>query len=102
MAVYKYNLSAVSADINKLNALANKVTGILTIDAQSQGEVIEKVKELASQLNDLQDALNSLIAVTAKATQASLNQMIELDEDFVEITEQSTSTNTLQVEIKDN
>lgn len=102
MAKYKYDVSAISADINKLNALANKGTTDLVIETQNAGSVIDKVNELIPQLNALHTALNGLIAATATATQATLNQMIQLDDDFTEITEESETVETIYVDLRDN
>lgn len=103
MAKYKYDISAISADINKLNALSNKATGILVIETQNEGDVIRKVRdELVPQLNELHNALNNLIAATATATQATLDQMIQLDDDFAEITEEDETIETIYVDLRDN
>ncbi len=102
MATYKYDVSAISTDINKLNALANKGTNELVVETQNVGSVIDKVKELIPQLNALHTALNGLIAATATATQATLDQMIQLDDDFVEITEEGETVETIYVDIRDN
>lgn len=101
MATYKYDVSAISTAINKLNALANKSMNDLVIETQNVGSVIDKVNELIPQLNALHTALNGLIAATAAATQATLDQMIQLDDDFAEITEEGETIETLYVKIED-
>ena len=100
MATYKYDVSAISADINKLNVLANKPVGELTIEAQNAGDVINKIKEFIQQLNALHTALNGLVSATAVATQATLNQMMQLDEDFKEIAEEGETIETIYVKIE--
>ncbi len=101
MATYKYDVSAISANINKLNSLANRTPCDLVIETQNVGDVIEKVKALVPQLNELHKVLNSLITATATATQATLDQMIQLDDDFKEITEEGETVETLYVKIED-
>ena len=102
MAAYTYDVSAISADISKLNALANKPVGELVIETQNIGDMADKVvNELVPQLNALHVALNKLISATATATQATLNVMIQLDEDFVEITESNSTVGTSDVRIDD-
>ncbi len=101
MATYKYDVSAISADISKLNALASKVPSDIVIETQNVGEVIEKIRLLVPQLNELHTVLNSLIAATATATQATLDQMIQLDDDFKEITEEGETIETIYVKIED-
>lgn len=102
MANYKYDVSAIGADINKLNALANKTPRDIIIETQNVGEVIDKIRLLVPQLNELHTVLNSLIAATATATQATLDQMIQLDDDFAEITEEGETVETIYVDIRDN
>lgn len=102
MATYKYDVSVISADINKLNTLASRNSTDLVIETQNIGSVIDKVNELIPQLNALHTALNDLIAATATATQATLNQMIQLDDDFVEITEEGDTIETIVVDIREN
>lgn len=101
MATYKYDVSAINADINKLNTLVSKPVGELVIETQNVGDVINKVKEFTQQLNTLHTALNGLISATAVATQATLNQMMQLDEDFEEITEEGETIETIYVKIED-
>ena len=99
MATYKYDVAAISAAINKMNALASQSTGELVIETQNEGDVIGKVKELVPQLNDLHTALNNLIVATATATQETLNQLVQLDDEFVDITEEGE---TIYVDIRNN
>lgn len=51
-------------------------------------DTIDKIRELIPQLNALHRSINNLIEATATATQATLDQVIELDDDFAEILEQ--------------
>lgn len=99
MATYKYDVAAISAAINKMNALASQSTDELVIETQNEGDVIGKVKELVPQLNDLHTALNNLIVATATATQETLNQLVQLDDEFVDITEEGE---TIYVDIRNN
>lgn len=101
MATYKYDVSVINTDINKMKALANKAVSDLVIDTQNVGSVIEKVQELVPQLNALHTTLNSLIAAAATATQATLEQMIQLDDEFAEIMEEGETVKSVYVEIED-
>ncbi len=102
MATYKYDVSVISADINKLNALVEKPMGILVIDTQNTGDAITKVRsELVPHLNELDTTLRNLIAATAITTQATLNQLIQNDSDFAEITEEGETIETINVKIED-
>ena len=60
----------------------------MTIETQNAGDTIDKIRELIPQLNALHRSINNLIEATATATQATLDQVIELDDDFAEILEQ--------------
>ena len=102
MANYKYDVSVISSNINKLNALGNKTPNDIIIETQNVGEVIDKIRILVPQLNELHTLLNSLIIATATATRATLDQMIQLDDDFVEITEEGETVETIYVDIRDN
>ena len=57
------------------------------------------MKELVPQLNGLHTALNNLIVATATATQETLNQLVQLDDEFVDITEEGE---TIYVDIRNN
>ena len=80
MASFKYDISVINTDVGKLNDL--------TIETQNAGDTIDKIRELIPQLNALHRSINNLIEATATATQATLDQVIELDDDFAEILEQ--------------
>jgi len=84
----KYDISVINTDVGKLNALSNKEINDLTIETQNAGDTIDKIRELIPQLNALHRSINNLIEATATATQATLDQVIELDDDFAEILEQ--------------
>ena len=86
MASFKYDISVINTDVGKLNALSNKEINDLTIETQNAGDTIDKIRELIPQLNALHRSINNLIEATA--TQATLDQVIELDDDFAEILEQ--------------
>ena len=88
MASFKYYISVINTDVGKLNALSNKEINDLTIETQNAGDTIDKIRELIPQLNALHRSINNLIEATATATQATLDQVIELDDDFAEILEQ--------------
>lgn len=81
-------ISVINTDVGKLNALSNKEINDLTIETQNAGDTIDKIRELIPQLNALHRSINNLIEATATATQATLDQVIELDDDFAEILEQ--------------
>ena len=68
--------------------MSNKEINDLTIETQNAGDTIDKIRELIPQLNALHRSINNLIEATATATQATLDQVIELDDDFAEILEQ--------------
>ena len=88
MASFKYDISVINPEVGKLNALSNKEINDLTIETQNAGDTIDKIRELIPQLNALHRSINNLIEATATATQATLDQVIELDDDFAEILEQ--------------
>ena len=88
MASFKYDISVINTDVGKLNALSNKEINDLTIETQNAGDTIDKIRELIPQLNALHRPINNLIEATATVTQATLDQVIELDDDFAEILEQ--------------
>lgn len=88
MASFKYDISVINTDVGKLNALSNKEINDLTIETQNAGDTIDKIRELIPQLNALHRSINNLIEATATVTQATLDQVIELDDDFAEILEQ--------------
>ena len=100
MSTYKYDVSAIHSDINRLNALAQKEPADLKISTQNVGDMINKVQELVPQLNALHKALNGLILATAQATQATLNQMLQTDENFSAASVHSQADSPLIIDIR--
>ena len=101
MANYKYDISVIDSCIKEMRTLANSNVDKLAIETQNKGKMIDKINnELSIKLNDLHEVVVNFIAATANATEDTLKLLIELDEDFIKITEEGSTASSMHVEIK--
>lgn len=84
---YKYDISVIGDCIERMNGLANENINDLILETQNAGAMKDKIQQVYSELNDLHKVVVAVISATAVVTKSTLNDMIRLDEDFIEITE---------------
>ncbi len=100
MASYKYDISVINSCIEKMNSLANENADELVLETQNVGSMVDQIKIVYDEVNALHKAVCDLISATAIVTNSTLRSLIELDENFVEITEEGTMISSMNVEIK--